>query len=97
MKSSAYLINAARGEIVAEGDLVAALRGGEIAGAGLDVFQKEPPDRDNALLALENVVLSPHNAALTEEAMIRMATHAAQGIDEVISGKRPTWPVNEVK
>ncbi len=97
MKSSSYLINAARGEILAEGDLIAALKDGEIAGAGLDVFEKEPPERDNPLLSLDNVVVTPHNAALTEEAMIRMATHAAQGIDEVVSGKRPTWPVNEPK
>ena len=96
MKPSAYLINAARGEIVSEAELVEALKAKQIAGAGLDVFEKEPPDRDNVLLALGNVVLSPHNAALTEEAMIRMATHAAQGIDEVISGKRPSWPVNDL-
>ena len=96
MKSSAYLINAARGEIVNEAELVEALKAGQIAGAGLDVFEKEPPERDSALLALDNVMLSPHNAALTEEAMIRMATHAAQGIDEVMSGKRPSWPVNDL-
>jgi D-3-phosphoglycerate dehydrogenase len=96
MKPTAYLINAARGEIVDEAALADALREKRIAGAGLDVFEKEPPGRDNPLLLLENVVLSPHNAALTKEAMIRMATHAAQGIDEVLSGKKPTWPVNNL-
>jgi D-3-phosphoglycerate dehydrogenase len=96
MKSSAYLINAARGEIVNEAELVEALKAEQIAGAGLDVFEKEPPDRDSTLLTLDNVVLSPHNAALTEESMIRMAIHAARGIDEVMSGNRPSWPVNDL-
>ena len=97
MKSTAYLINAARGETVDEGELVKALRERKIAGAGLDVFAKEPPDNDNPLFALDNVILSPHNAALTRECMDRMALHAAMGIDEVLSGKTPTWPVNQPK
>jgi D-3-phosphoglycerate dehydrogenase len=95
MKNTAYLINASRGEIVDEQQLVRALEEGLIAGAGIDVFEQEPPPKDHPLLGLDNATLTPHSAALTREAMIRMALHAAQGIDEVLSGKRPTWPVND--
>jgi D-3-phosphoglycerate dehydrogenase len=95
MKDTAYLINASRGEVVDEAELVRALEGGLIAGAGIDVFEQEPPPKDHGLLRLENATLTPHNAALTREAMIRMALHAAQGIAEVLEGKRPTWPVND--
>ncbi len=95
MKKTAFLINAARGEVVVEEELASALKDGIIAGAALDVFDPEPPGRDNPLFDLGNVLLSPHNAALTKECMIRMALHAAQGIDEVLTGRRPAWPVNE--
>jgi D-3-phosphoglycerate dehydrogenase len=97
MKQSAYFINAARGDVVVEEELVAALQNGDIAGAGLDVFEEEPPKKDHPIFALDNVVLTPHNAALTKECMIRMATHAAQGIDEVLNGRKPTWPVNKLQ
>ena len=52
-------------------------------------------EKDNPLFSMDNVFLTPHNAALTREAMVRMALGAAQGIDEVLTGRRPTWPVNE--
>ena len=94
MKETAYFINAARGEVVDEAALISALKKGEITGAGLDVFESEPPKSDNPLFKMENVILTPHNAALTTECMIRMALHAAQGIDDVLSGKKPSWPVN---
>ncbi|WP_319416874.1 hydroxyacid dehydrogenase [Marispirochaeta aestuarii] len=94
MKKSACIINAARGEVVDEPALVEALKKGEIAGAGLDVFAEEPPAKDHPFFSMDNVVVTPHNAALTTECMIRMATHAAQGIDEALNGKKPTWPVN---
>ncbi len=95
MKKTAFFINASRGDVVAETDLVEALRAGTIAGAAIDVYEKEPPQRDNPLMGMDNVLLTPHNASQTRECMIRMALHAAQGIDEVLSGKRPTWPVND--
>lgn len=95
MKSSAFLINVARGGIVRENDLVEVLSERRIAGAALDVFTEEPPDPSNPLLELDNVIVTPHNAALTRECMDRMALHAARGIDEVLSGRTPTWPVNE--
>jgi D-3-phosphoglycerate dehydrogenase len=94
MKKTAFFINASRGDVVVEADLIEALRNGTIAGAAIDVYEKEPPQKDNPLLSMSNVLLTPHNASQTRECMIRMALHAAQGIDEVLSGKRPTWPVN---
>ncbi len=94
MKESASLINAARGEVIDEAALVAALKNGTIAGAGLDVFEEEPPAKDHPLFAMDNVVVTPHNAALTTECMIRMALHAAYGIHDVLSGNKPKWPVN---
>ncbi len=95
MKQGAYLVNAARGEVVNEKDLYDALKSGKLAGAGLDVYDPEPPKNDNPLFGLDNVILSPHNAALTAECMARMALHAAMGIDDVLSGRRPKWPVND--
>ena len=97
MKEGAYLINAARGDVVDEEALVTALEDGDIAGAGLDVYEQEPPASKHPLYGLENVILTPHNAALTTECMRRMALHAAQGIHEVLSGQNPTWPVNSPK
>ncbi len=95
MKKSAYFINASRGDIVDEKAMIMSLQQGDIAGAALDVFTREPVNKDNPLLSLDNVLVTPHNAALTRQCMTRMALHAAQGIDEVLSGKRPTWPVND--
>jgi D-3-phosphoglycerate dehydrogenase len=80
--------------VVVEADLIEALRNGTISGAAIDVYEKEPPQKDNPLLSMTNVLLTPHNASQTRECMVRMALHAAQGIDEVLSGKHPTWPVN---
>ena len=93
MKPTAYLINAARGDLIREADLAEALQNGAIAGAGLDVFQTEPPSPDDPLFQLPNVTVTPHNAALTLETTDRMGLHAAMGIDEVLSGRQPSWPV----
>jgi D-3-phosphoglycerate dehydrogenase len=95
MKQPAFLVNAARGEIVNEKELYETLKAKRIAGAALDVFDPEPPRADNPLYGLDNVILSPHNAALTREAMARMAVHAAMGIDDVLSGRTPKWPFNK--
>ncbi len=94
MKPGAFFINTARGEIVVEEDLVAALRDGVLRGAGLDVFTEEPPAPDHPLLAMDRVVATPHNAALTREAMDRMGLDAARGIVDVLEGRTPQWPVN---
>ena len=92
MKPTAYLLNAARGTIVNEADLYEALHSGRIAGGGLDVYAQEPPAADNPLFTLPNITVTPHNASLTHETTDRMGLHAAQGIDEVLSGGTPTWP-----
>ena len=84
MKKGSFLLNAARGGIVNEADLVAALGAGHLAGAASDVFSTEPPAADNALLGNAKVLLSPHCAALTREALENMAVHAAQGIAAVL-------------
>lgn len=94
MKHSACLINFSRGSNVNEGDLYTALKSRRISGAALDVFVSEPVEKDNPLLSLDNIVLSPHCAALTVEAMDRMSYQGCQGIVEVLSGKKPTWCMN---
>lgn len=97
MKNTAYLINCARGEIVNESDLYNALKSNEIKGAAIDVMCQEPPEANHPLFELNNIIISPHNGALTIEAMDRMGVHAAMGIDEVLTGLKPTWPVNIIK
>ena len=89
MKSDAILINASRGGVVNETALIKALESNKIAGAGLDVFSEEPVPGDNPLLKLENVILTPHTAALTKECVIRMATEAAVCILDVFAGRVP--------
>lgn len=93
MKKSVIFINTARGGLVVEEELVEALSSGEIKAAGLDVYEKEPPSPDNPLFQLDNAVLSPHNAALTEAAMRKMATHSAQGVVDVLTGNDPKYVV----
>ena len=93
MKSGAVLINAARGKIVDEEALFCAIRDGEIAGAGLDVNDPEPARPENPLFRLDGVILTPHCAGSTKEAMVRMVMDAAMGIHEVLTGKEPTYKV----
>lgn len=94
MKPSAFIINMARGPIWDEIAVAKALSEGWIKGAGTDVFIEEPPSKDNPLLKLSNIILSPHMAALTKECVIRMATGAAQGVVDVLTGKKPKNIVN---
>lgn len=94
MKTGAYFINCARGNIVNEADLILALKNKVIAGAALDVYKEEPPRLDNPLLTMPNVIHTAHSAALSKEALDRMSHGAAMGIHEVLSGKKPTWVVN---
>ncbi|MGH6896902.1 MAG: NAD(P)-dependent oxidoreductase [Geminicoccaceae bacterium] len=91
----AFVINAARGGIVDETALHAALTSGQIAGAGLDVFDREPPPDDHPLFGLDNVILSPHSAGLSKEAAIRMAISTARNALAGIDGKLdPSMVVN---
>lgn len=94
MKKSAYLINASRGAVIDEAAMIAALQSGEIAGAGLDVFEEEPPVNNNPLFSMDNVILSPHNAALSAGALRAMALDSARGITEYLTGKKVSYPIN---
>lgn len=89
MKNEAIVINTSRGPVIDEKALIEALKNNLIGGAGLDVLEKEPPEPDNELLKLNNVIHTPHSAALTSECVIRMATDAADRTLEVLSGKKP--------
>jgi len=86
MKPTAYLINTARGGIVVESALYDALVNDRIAGAGLDVFEQEPPPLGHALFALPNVVIAPHVAGVTREALDRMGLQTARNILSVLDG-----------
>lgn len=90
MKKTALVINCSRGGIVNEADLCAALRAGTIAGAGTDVFCNEPPKPDDPLLNTPNLIVSPHSAAQTREAVIKMANMCVDGCLAVIRGEK--WP-----
>lgn len=90
MKNTALLINCSRGGIVNERDLVEALKNGTIAGAGTDVYCNEPPAADDPLLNCPNLIVSPHSAAQTREAVIKMAQMCVRGCLAVCQGKK--WP-----
>ncbi|MCG5215332.1 2-hydroxyacid dehydrogenase [Streptosporangium sp. KLBMP 9127] len=93
MKSTAILVNTARGGIVDERALVAALRAGDIAGAGLDVFDGEPKV-DPELLTLENAVLTPHIGSAGTATRERMCRLSVSNVAEVLAGRDPVTPVN---
>jgi len=93
MKRTAYLINASRGSVVKEADLIDALNDKVIAGAALDVFEQEPRVWPNPLFEMENVIVSPHIAGMTVNSSDRVGEHAAMGIDDILSGREPKWPV----
>ena len=96
MKSTAFVINTARGGIIEENALYHALKEKTIAGAGLDAFDVEPPPADWPLFELDNILLSPHIAGTTEEALYRMDYRAAQNIVDAFDGKLdPNYVVNK--
>jgi phosphoglycerate dehydrogenase-like enzyme len=89
MKRGSFLINVSRGALVDEKALAEALASGHLAGAGFDVFAKEPPGNDNPLLSLENVVATPHIAGLTSGTSKRRAAFAAINVNRIASGLEP--------
>jgi D-3-phosphoglycerate dehydrogenase len=95
MKATAYVINAARGALIDQEALTEALKRGTIAGAGLDVLEEEPPVPDDPLLELTNVVLTPHTAWYSEQALRDSRRTAAQEVARVLTGQRPRYLVNE--
>ncbi|MFV1964800.1 MAG: phosphoglycerate dehydrogenase [Pirellulaceae bacterium] len=97
MRPGSVFINTARGHLVVEEDLIGALRSGHLRGAGLDVYEQEPPSPDNPLFRMENVVLSPHIAGTDESSLEAMGVEAAECIVNLYEGR---WPdgavVNQV-
>ena len=97
MKPTAYLINTCRGPVVNEPALIEALTNGAIAGAGLDVFDKEPPPPNNPLFPLQNVVLTAHFAGPTWENQYTRFRNAFDNCQRVIRGEKPLWVIPELR
>ena len=93
MRSDAYLVNTSRGMLVDEKAVYKALLKGKLAGVALDVYQKEPVEKGNPLLALSNVILTPHNAAICAETNYQAGITAAHSIISVYNGGRPDNPI----
>jgi phosphoglycerate dehydrogenase-like enzyme len=96
MKPSAMLINTSRGPVADESALTRALADGKLLGAGLDVFDREPPPADNPLLALDNVVLTAHFAGPTWDNHVARFRNAFDNVQRVHRGERPLWVVPEL-
>jgi D-3-phosphoglycerate dehydrogenase / 2-oxoglutarate reductase len=94
MKRGAFLVNVSRGGLIDEDALVAALRSGQLAGAGLDVYQQEPIQKDHPLLSMDNVVLSDHIASLTWAGHERLYSTAIQHALQVLRGEMPAHTLN---
>ncbi len=94
MKPTAYLINTSRGPVIDEAALVRALKENWIQGAGIDVYEQEPASGDNPLFKLENVIVTPHSIALTDEFYITMWEVIARQIRQMIDGEKPATLVN---
>lgn len=94
MKPSAYLINMARGPVVDQPALVQALQTKQIAGAALDVLEQEPPTAGEPLLAMDNVILLPHSASVSDAAIVQLRRETARNVIEVLQGRQPRSIVN---
>jgi phosphoglycerate dehydrogenase-like enzyme len=97
MKPTSYLINTCRGPVVDEAALYAALSEGRIAGAGLDVFDQEPPPADNRLFALDNVILTPHMAGPTWDTQYTRYRNGYDNVQRVARGDTPLWIIPELR
>ena len=91
MKTSAFIINCARGPIIDEDSLYAALRDGQIGGAGLDVMEVAAPPADHPLFALDNVLVTPHVAFLSQQSVLELEVRTAQATADVLQGKMPEF------
>jgi D-3-phosphoglycerate dehydrogenase len=94
MKPGAFIVNASRGPVVDEAALVEALQDGRLAGAGIDVYDPEPPRPDNPLFQMDNVVLTPHIGSFTVEGRLRMGTTVVTDVLRALQGERPYYLVN---
>jgi D-3-phosphoglycerate dehydrogenase len=94
MKPTAFLVNTSRGGVVDEAALIEALQAGRLAGAGLDVFETEPPARDNPLLSMQNVIGTPHGLSHTDESMYRCAQMTEENVLAILDGQLPPYLVN---
>ena len=94
MKPTAFVINTSRGPVIDQRALVAALHAGRLAGAGLDVTDPEPAAADDPLLALPNVIVTPHAAWYSEESREYVTVEAAREAVRIVRGERPRSPVN---
>lgn len=97
MKSTAYLINTCRGPVVDESAMYEAISGGTIAGAGLDVFDQEPPAANNPLFGLDNVILTPHFAGPTWDNQYGRFRNAFDNVQRVARHERPLWVIPELR
>jgi D-3-phosphoglycerate dehydrogenase len=96
MKPTAFLINTARGEVVDVDALLAAVRAGTIAGAGIDVLPVEPPPPDHPILREESILVTPHIGWASTEAAHDVRIRGAEDVVLVLEGKRPRYPANEI-
>lgn len=94
MKRGSFLINVSRGPVVDEAALIRALQDGHLAGAGLDVFDPEPPRPDNPLLRMTNVVVTPHVASNTDKGYWRMSQSVVDQVLQVLAGERPSFLID---
>jgi len=94
MKKGAYVVNTARGPLIDEPDLIAALDSGQVGGAGLDVVATEPLAKDSPLLGRDNVIISPHTAFYSIEALNELQTKCATDVARVLSGEKAVYPIS---
>src|SRR4030095_6654724 len=93
MKKGALIVNTARGPLIDEPALIAALDSGHLGGAALDVGTAEPLAKDSPLIVRDNVILTPHTAFYSVEALVELQTKCASDVARVLSGEKPVYPV----
>ena len=97
MKKGAYIVNTARGPLIDEPALIAALDSGQVGGAGLDVVAAEPLAKDLPLLGRDNVIISPHTAFYSIEALNELQTKCASDVARVLSGEKAVYPISSLE